>query len=132
MTPTITYYPLNYTFNQGTWFIYDPTTGNVGDGAFMPNRAFGPKDFTDGLANTLAAAEVKAYQPNVWDTTKPNTVGVVPPATPDELQAADNWSDGGALPSPVPVAFRQIDRSAAMVPMAFRCFRDVIEPLLPG
>jgi hypothetical protein len=35
-TPTIIHYPLNYVFNQGTWFIYSPKTGVVGDGAFMP------------------------------------------------------------------------------------------------
>lgn len=86
-TPTLTHYPLNYVFNQGTWFIYDPTTGDVGDGAFLPNRAFRPAEFTDGMSRTLAAAEVTAYQPNVWDTQKPNTRGVAPPATPGDLQA---------------------------------------------
>jgi len=87
ITPTLVHYPLNYVFNQGTWFIYDPKTGNVGDGAFMPNRAFRPADITDGLTNTMAAAEVKAYQPNLWDTNKPDTLGVAPPATPAELAA---------------------------------------------
>jgi prepilin-type N-terminal cleavage/methylation domain-containing protein len=85
VTPTITYYPLNYVFNQGTWFIYDPTTGKVGDGAFMPNRAFRPGDIADGLSRTLAASEAKAYQPNIWDTGQPNGAGVGPPATPADL-----------------------------------------------
>jgi prepilin-type N-terminal cleavage/methylation domain-containing protein/prepilin-type processing-associated H-X9-DG protein len=80
VTPTLVHYPLNYGFNEGTWFIYDPATGNVGDGAFHPNRAFRPSDFPDGLSNTLAAAEVKAYQPNVWDTNNPSTLNVAPPA----------------------------------------------------
>lgn len=80
LTPTLTHYPLNYGFNEGTWFIYDPLTGNVGDGAFHPNRAFTSADFRDGLSNTLAAAEVKAYQPNLWDTNNPSTLGVPPPA----------------------------------------------------
>lgn len=81
-TPTLTHYPLNYGFNEGTWFIYDPVTGNVGDGAFHPNRAFTPASIADGLSNTLAAAEVKAYQPNLWDTNNPSILGVAPPATP--------------------------------------------------
>lgn len=87
LTPTLTHYPLNYGFNEGTWFIYDPVTGNVGDGAFHPNRAFTPASFSDGLSNTLAAAEVRAYQPNLWDTNNPATVGVPPPATPSAATA---------------------------------------------
>ena len=85
-TPTLIHYPLNYAFNQGTWFIYDPKTGEVGDGAFLPNRSFRAADITDGLSNTLALSEVKAYQPNVWDTNKPNMTGVAPPNTPADLQ----------------------------------------------
>jgi prepilin-type N-terminal cleavage/methylation domain-containing protein len=86
VTPTLTYYPLNYAFNEGTWFIYDPKTGEVGDGVFAPNKAYGPADVVDGLSNTLAAAEVKAYQPNLWDTGTPNTRGVLPPADLASLQ----------------------------------------------
>jgi prepilin-type N-terminal cleavage/methylation domain-containing protein/prepilin-type processing-associated H-X9-DG protein len=87
VTPTLTHYPLNYVFNQGTWFIYDPVTGNVGDGAFMPNRAYRAADIIDGLSNTMAVAEVKTYQPNLWDTNNPNTLGVAPPTTPADLVA---------------------------------------------
>jgi prepilin-type N-terminal cleavage/methylation domain-containing protein/prepilin-type processing-associated H-X9-DG protein len=86
LTPTLTHYPLNYVFNQGTWFIYDPTTGDVGDGAFMPNKAYRPADYKDGLSHTLAASEVTAYQPNVWDTGKPSMQGVAAPLAPPDLQ----------------------------------------------
>lgn len=86
-TPTLVHYPLNYGFNEGTWFIYDPKTGAVGDGAFAPNHAYRPADMTDGLSNTLAAAEVKAYQPNLWDTNQPATLGVAAPSSPNELSA---------------------------------------------
>ncbi len=85
-TPTLTYYPLNYVFNQGTWFIYDPTTGSVGDGAFMPNRAFTPAQIVDGLSNTIGMSEAVAYQPNQWDTNSPSTLGVAPPTTLADLQ----------------------------------------------
>nr|MDQ3333114.1 DUF1559 domain-containing protein [Planctomycetota bacterium] len=85
VTPTLIHYPLNYSFNEGTWFIYDPVSGRVGDGAFHPNKAFRPADITDGLSNTLAAAENKAYQPNIWDTGSPATLGVAPPAKPADL-----------------------------------------------
>ncbi len=53
-------WPVNYAFNYGTWFLYDWTSKTGGDGAFVINKPLGPKDFTDGLSNTLAAAEVKA------------------------------------------------------------------------
>jgi len=84
-TASLTYYPCNYSFNEGTWFIYDPQSGQVGDGAFHPNKAFRPGDMTDGLSNTLAAAENKAYQPNMWDTGNPAALGVAPPAKPADL-----------------------------------------------
>jgi prepilin-type N-terminal cleavage/methylation domain-containing protein len=84
-TPTLVHYPLNYGFNEGTWFIFDPVSGNTGDGAFHPNRAFRDSDFTDGMSNTLAAAEVRAYQPNLWDAGNPSTTGVAAPATPADL-----------------------------------------------
>lgn len=87
LTPTLTHYPLNYAFNEGTWFIYAPTTGGFGDGAFAPNQGFLPRDFADGMSNTIAASEVKAYQPNLWDTNNPSALGVAPPATPGALAA---------------------------------------------
>jgi len=84
-TPTLTYYPSNYSFNQGTWFIYDPATDQVGDGVFVPNRAYSPAAINDGLSNTLGLSETKAYQPNYWDSQNPSTVGVAPPANPAGL-----------------------------------------------
>ncbi len=84
-TATLTYYPTNYNFNSGTWFFYDPVSGRNGDGAFVINRAMRPADFGDGLSNTVGVAEGKAYQPNVWDTRVPATLGVLPPSTPADL-----------------------------------------------
>lgn len=84
-TATITHYPLNYGFNVGTWFVYDPPTDFGGDGAFVPNMAMQTSAISDGLSNTLAASEVKAYQANLWDSMLPNTLDVPPPATPADL-----------------------------------------------
>ncbi|HEY4309418.1 MAG TPA: DUF1559 domain-containing protein [Pirellulales bacterium] len=86
VTPTLIHYPLNYVFNEGTWFIYDPVTGSVGDGAFMPNQTYRPSDITDGLSNTMAMSEGVAYQANMWDTTNPSTLGVAPPQSVSDLQ----------------------------------------------
>lgn len=57
------HYPLNYGFNLGVWFVYDPVSQQGGDGAFRPYRGLKPADMLDGLSNTLGAAEVKAYTP---------------------------------------------------------------------
>jgi prepilin-type N-terminal cleavage/methylation domain-containing protein/prepilin-type processing-associated H-X9-DG protein len=80
-TPTIAYYPLNYCLNEGTWFIYDPASDTAGDGAFAPNRSYRAGEINDGLSNTLATSECKAYQPNMWDTSNPAAMGVAPPAS---------------------------------------------------
>ena len=87
VTPTLEYYPLNYCFNEGTWFIYDPVSNEAGDGAFAPNHAFKASQITDGLSHTLAISECKAYQPNMWDTGKPSTLNIAPPSSPTELAA---------------------------------------------
>lgn len=57
------HYPLNYGFNVGTWFVYRPTDHERGDGAFGPRTGTRPRDFRDGLSNTVALAEVKAWNP---------------------------------------------------------------------
>ena len=57
------HYPLCYGVNMGVWFIYDPNSNTRGEGAFAPNSYYSPAAFTDGLSNTLGAAEVKAYTP---------------------------------------------------------------------
>jgi prepilin-type N-terminal cleavage/methylation domain-containing protein len=74
-------YPANYAVNFGTWFIYDPVAGTGGDGAFHPNSRTRPASFLDGMSNTLAACEVKAYTPYVRNTSA--DPGPTPPASPD-------------------------------------------------
>ncbi len=55
-------FPTTYGFNFGTWMVYNPVSGQIGDGAFGPNSRIGFQDFTDGTSNTLMISEVKAYQ----------------------------------------------------------------------
>jgi len=65
-TPTgVTHFPLNYGGNLGDWFVFDPVRNQPGNGAFVINARLGAADYLDGLSNTLAFTEVKAYQPNV-------------------------------------------------------------------
>ena len=85
-------YPLNYAANFGTYFVWDPASGQGGDGA-LPVAAKGrnsrtkPASFRDGLSNTVAFAEVKAYQHYVRNTSTPAAVGAAYPASADEVAA---------------------------------------------
>jgi prepilin-type N-terminal cleavage/methylation domain-containing protein/prepilin-type processing-associated H-X9-DG protein len=64
-------YPINYGFNFGTWMVYNWATGQQGDGAFLVNTPLNgvtglpAAAFSDGLSNTLAAADVKALVVNL-------------------------------------------------------------------
>ena len=79
-TDGIAQYPLNYGFNGGTWMVFDPNTGLGGDGAFAPNSSFGAGAFSDGLSNTLAFSEVKAFQANIKGGGSPTAT---PPSAPE-------------------------------------------------
>jgi prepilin-type N-terminal cleavage/methylation domain-containing protein len=74
------YYPLNYVFNVGVWFVFDPRGGANLEGAISPNSRTRPADFRDGLSNTLMAAEVKAYTPYVRNSGQGTTTIPVSPA----------------------------------------------------
>ncbi|MEM9703942.1 MAG: DUF1559 domain-containing protein, partial [Planctomycetota bacterium] len=57
-----TLFPTNYGFNMGTWFVFDPATGEGGKGAVYPNSRHTFGAFSDGLSNTLLVSEVLAWQ----------------------------------------------------------------------
>ena len=63
----ITYWPVSYAANYGEWFLWNPLSGEIGTGAFGPNAKIGFRDFRDGTSNTLAMAEVKAFQSYLRD-----------------------------------------------------------------
>jgi prepilin-type N-terminal cleavage/methylation domain-containing protein/prepilin-type processing-associated H-X9-DG protein len=90
-------YPINYSVNHGTWLAFDPNTGRWGDGAFGINARMTFGDIADGLSNTLAFGEVKAYQPALRNSGVPVGANVPPPASPAEVVAyggsfATDWS----------------------------------------
>ena len=65
-SPTgVTHFPLSYGANLGTWLVFDPVNGRVANGAFVINAGLTDSGFIDGMSNTMAYAEIKAYQPNV-------------------------------------------------------------------
>jgi prepilin-type processing-associated H-X9-DG protein len=60
-----------------------------GDGAFNANSGLGPRDFRDGMSNTLALAEVKSYTTRVSGspTTLTFASALPAPSAPAELLA---------------------------------------------
>jgi prepilin-type N-terminal cleavage/methylation domain-containing protein len=80
---------LNYAANLGTWAVLTKKATGLqgGDGAFSANVGFTPRDFRDGMSNTLAFAEVKGYTPRVSGS--PSTVtfatAPAPPSAPGGL-----------------------------------------------
>ena len=94
------HYPLNYAVNEGVWFVWDPRTGEGGDGAFYPESKLRARDFIDGTSKTMCMAEVKGYTYYERDIKK---TGELPmPTSPEELEAGDKlrqtghseWVDG--------------------------------------
>jgi prepilin-type N-terminal cleavage/methylation domain-containing protein len=94
-------YPLNYAMNLGPWMFYDPVKDGGGAGAFVPNHAFRPKDFADGMSHTLMFSEVKAYTGVIRNT--PSMMSDTPPFLPSEVcgfggtvKAGPSLADNGA------------------------------------
>ncbi len=83
----IAYHASSYAVSFGTWFAWNPTTGDTGDGAFGVNSRFRPGDFRDGLSNTIGIAEVKTYQALLRDGAAPNAPNVAPPSAPADVLA---------------------------------------------
>jgi prepilin-type N-terminal cleavage/methylation domain-containing protein len=82
------HYPLNYAVSVGHYLIHDPASKTDGGAAFAPDGRLRHGSFTDGLSNTLAMSEVKAFTPRYHDCSTPSSS---PPATP-----ADVFTSGGA------------------------------------
>jgi prepilin-type N-terminal cleavage/methylation domain-containing protein len=78
-------YPLCYGANLGTWKVFDPVSGQIGDGAFGPNSRTGSRDFLDGMSNTLCFSEVQAYTPYARNSSAPLADDVPPPSSVAEL-----------------------------------------------
>jgi prepilin-type N-terminal cleavage/methylation domain-containing protein len=87
VTATLTHFPTTYGINYGTWMIHNAPTRQMGDGAFVVNAQLTDGSFTDGLSNTIALSEVKAYQARINNSSTPATVGAAIPSTPAEVLA---------------------------------------------
>ena len=72
---------------MGTWFVFNPANGQIGDGPFLPNTRFGLGSITDGTSNTMMAAEVRSWT-HVRRTGGPTVVAV--PKTVLEVESVLN------------------------------------------
>jgi len=61
------HYPTSYGYNAGTWFVWNNATGQAGNGAFGGNARFTDAAYVDGMSNTIAFSEVRAFTPYVRD-----------------------------------------------------------------
>lgn len=89
------HYPLNYAMSVGNYMVYNPRMRSEGGAAFAPNARRRAGDFVDGMSQTLALAEVKAFTPRVHDATLP----ALPPTAPELVSAAIGggaWSENSA------------------------------------
>ena len=64
---TSTYGVSNYGWCGGTWYVYGGPNSAISPGAIVPNQGKTFAAITDGLSQTLLAAEVKTYQPAYHD-----------------------------------------------------------------
>lgn len=86
------HYPLNYTLNVGRYLIYHPVNRADGGGAFAPNGRIKAAAFIDGLTNTIAFAEVKAFNPRFHDA----VLLSAEPLRPEDVSASVSggaWSE---------------------------------------
>lgn len=95
-------FPTTYGFNFGTWFVYNPVNGEIGDGAFAPNASHSFSAVRDGTSNTLLVSEVKAWTPYRRNGGPPFTsvptigefASVVASATEWKDTGHTEWADG--------------------------------------
>lgn len=88
-------YPTNYGWCMGDWYSWGGFSGVGNRSAFGPNRSRRLAEFTDGLSNTLVAAEVKTYTSYVRDCgglAQINNPNVVPPPSGDPLAIAPEYN----------------------------------------
>jgi prepilin-type N-terminal cleavage/methylation domain-containing protein/prepilin-type processing-associated H-X9-DG protein len=77
-------YPGCYGINMGPWLIFDPTLKTIPSGSFYPNSRLRAGQFTDGLSNTLMAAETKMWASYYSGSASATTT---PPANPSDICA---------------------------------------------
>jgi len=90
------HFPQSYGLNYGSWLVFDAATQATGDGAFVVNQTITSAAFTDGLSNTIAFSEIKAYQARLSNSSLPATMGApVPEDNPTVLSYGGTFGTTG-------------------------------------
>ena len=84
---TQSHFPQNYSANCGNWFVFDAVTRQTGNGVFVVNRRLSLSSITDGISNTMAFGEVKAYQAKRANSSLPSVLNHPIPNSPDAILA---------------------------------------------
>ncbi|WZP00115.1 DUF1559 domain-containing protein [Isosphaeraceae bacterium EP7] len=91
----------SYAWARGDWYSWGGFTGTANRSAFDVNLARKFAEFTDGLSNTMLAAEVKTYQPNLGNCgtglANVNNINNLPPASASPYEVAPEYNTGCTL-----------------------------------
>jgi prepilin-type N-terminal cleavage/methylation domain-containing protein/prepilin-type processing-associated H-X9-DG protein len=89
---------VNYGMSGGDWFVWGGFNGPQNRSAFGPNRSRKLAAFTDGLSQTLFAAEVKAYRTSsncrFMKLPSVNNPNNIPSPYADPFQVAPEYDNG--------------------------------------
>jgi prepilin-type N-terminal cleavage/methylation domain-containing protein len=85
------HYPLSYGMSVGEYLVYNPVSKTDGGAAFGAARPLRSNAYLDGLSNTLAFAEVKAFTPRFHDSTLPATAPLTPESVASTISGG-SWS----------------------------------------
>jgi prepilin-type N-terminal cleavage/methylation domain-containing protein len=128
VTATLTHFPINYAINYGTWLVYNAPTRQTGDGAFVVNAKLTDASFIDGLSNTVAFCEVKAYQAKLANSNNPATLGAPAPTSAAAVTAYGGtfgttghteWVDGKYMKLASPLLCPRTLRCRIPAPVSF-------------
>jgi prepilin-type N-terminal cleavage/methylation domain-containing protein len=87
------HWPITYAANVGEWLVWNPTNNQMGTGLLGPNSRTGTRDVTDGTSNTLAFAEVRAFQHFLRPPTASAPASPTRPARPADVTTLASPSD---------------------------------------
>jgi type II secretory pathway pseudopilin PulG len=125
LTPGVPF-PTNYVVNLGTWMIYDPESGEAGDGPFGIDRMSRMNEITDGTSTTIMLAEVAGFQSTLSSVGLPSDRGIPAPSDESGISryggefAEDTGHASWASAQPLQTGFTTTFRPNSIVPFQHR------------
>jgi prepilin-type N-terminal cleavage/methylation domain-containing protein/prepilin-type processing-associated H-X9-DG protein len=99
---TSTYGVTDYGFCMGDWFIWGGFGSTGNRSAFGPNRGRRLAEFSDGLSQSILAAEVKSFtgsRSSCGGLSQVSNPSIIPPPTADPLNVAPEYNTGSCRQS---------------------------------